>query len=70
MLEEGHRWLASGIDVVIGFMEPHGRSAVARAIGLEVVPPRRVEHAGVTVEETDSLPALEIHIVGATAGRT
>ncbi len=60
MLEEGHRRLARGIDVVIGFIEPHGRNGVAeRAIGLEVVPPRRVEHAGAVVEEMDIEAVLE-----------
>ena len=60
MLEEGHRRSAQGIDVVAGFIEPHGRSAVAaRAIGLEVVSPRRVEHAGATVEEMDLEAILE-----------
>jgi two-component system sensor histidine kinase KdpD len=55
MLEEGHRRLDRGTDVVIGFVETHGRTVVGRLIeGLEVVPRRRVEYRGVTVEEMDA----------------
>jgi two-component system sensor histidine kinase KdpD len=60
LLEEGHRRLSRGIDVVIGFIEPHGRGGVAaRATGLEAVPARRVEHAGAVVEEMDLEAILE-----------
>jgi len=55
MLEEGHRRLARGTDVVIGFVETHGRSVVAALEeGLEIVPRRRIEYRGVVVEEMDS----------------
>jgi two-component system, OmpR family, sensor histidine kinase KdpD len=54
MLEEGHRRLARGTDVVVGFVETHGRPHTAELIeGLEVVPRRVVIHRGVTVEELD-----------------
>ena len=60
LLEEGHRRLTRGVDVVIGFVEPHGRSGVtSRAMGLETVPTRRVEHAGAVVEEMDLEAILE-----------
>ncbi|NTU49061.1 MAG: PTS transporter subunit EIIA, partial [Syntrophobacteraceae bacterium] len=54
MLQEGHRLKADGIDVVIGLLETHGRADIAKlAEGLEVVPRRRQEYHGVTVEEMD-----------------
>jgi two-component system, OmpR family, sensor histidine kinase KdpD len=54
MLQEGHRLLDDGIDVVIGLVETHGRADIARlAEGLEVVPRRRQEYRGVPVEEMD-----------------
>lgn len=54
MLEEAHAMRRRGIDVVLGFIEPHGRAETAALIGdLEVVPRRRVEYRGVAVEEMD-----------------
>ena len=54
MLQEGRRLKAEGVDVVIGLLETHGRIEVAKlAEGLEVVPRRRQEYRGVTVEEMD-----------------
>ena len=55
MLEEGHRRLSRGTDLVVGFVEPHGRSETARLLdGLELIPRRRVEYRGVAVEEMDT----------------
>jgi two-component system sensor histidine kinase KdpD len=54
MLEEGQSLNAKGIDIVIGFFEPHGRAdTIARTEGLETVPRRRVEYRGTTFEEMD-----------------
>lgn len=54
MLQEGHRLQNEGIDVVIGLLETHGRDDIARlAEGLEVVPRRRQDYHGVSVEEMD-----------------
>jgi two-component system, OmpR family, sensor histidine kinase KdpD len=54
MLEEGHRRLARGTDVVVGFAETHQRSVVSGLLeGLEIVPRQRVEYRGVVVEEMD-----------------
>ena len=54
MLEEGRQALDQGVDVVIGYLEPHDRpDTIALAEGLEVVPRRRIEHGGVTLEEMD-----------------
>jgi two-component system sensor histidine kinase KdpD len=55
MLEEGHRRVGRGTDLVVGFVETHGRSVVAALIdGLEVVPRRRIEYRGVVIEEMDT----------------
>ncbi|MGB9005268.1 MAG: PTS sugar transporter subunit IIA [Candidatus Aminicenantales bacterium] len=55
MLQEGHRLKGQGLDVVIGLLETHGRADIARlAQGLEVVPRRRQEYHGITVEEMDT----------------
>jgi two-component system sensor histidine kinase KdpD len=54
MLQEGHAEAESGRDVVIGYLEPHDRAeTAAQAIGLEVVPRRRIEHEDLTLEEMD-----------------
>jgi len=55
MLEEGHRRLERGTDVVVGYVEAHGRPNTAALLdGLEVVPRRHIEYRGVTVEEMDT----------------
>jgi two-component system, OmpR family, sensor histidine kinase KdpD len=55
MLEEGHRRLARGTDLVVGFVEPHGRPHTAELLdGLELVQRRRIDYRGVVVEEMDT----------------
>jgi two-component system sensor histidine kinase KdpD len=55
MLEEGHRRTARGTDLVVGFVEAHGRPETAKLLdGLEIIPRRRVEYRGVVVEEMDT----------------
>ena len=54
MLLEGREALANGLDIVIGYLEPHDRPETAvLAEGLEVVPRRCFELGGVTVQEMD-----------------
>ena len=54
MLEEAHDLRRRGTDVVIAFVETHGRAETAALVeGLEVVPRRRLEYRGVAVEELD-----------------
>lgn len=54
MLEEGRRLRAEGRDVVVAFVETHGRAATAAMVeGLEIVPRRRDEHRGLGLEELD-----------------
>ncbi|HEY7528081.1 MAG TPA: sensor histidine kinase KdpD, partial [Candidatus Deferrimicrobiaceae bacterium] len=54
MLLEGHRLKEEGIDVVIGYLETHGRADIAKlAEGLEAINRRRMEYRGVPLEEMD-----------------
>ena len=54
MLLEGHRLREEGIDVVIGYLETHGRAEIAKlAEGLEAIPRRKTEYRGVPLEEMD-----------------
>jgi len=54
MLEEAHLLKRQGVDVVIGYIEPHGRADTEVMIGdLEQVPLRRTEYRGVRLEEMD-----------------
>jgi two-component system sensor histidine kinase KdpD len=54
MLEEAHALAKRGVDVVVGFVETHGRSDTQALItGLEVVPRRSFEYRGLRVEEMD-----------------
>jgi len=58
MLQEGAAEADSGRDVVVGYLESHGRAeTVAQAEGLEVVPRRSVVYRGTPLEEMD-LPAV------------
>jgi len=58
MLQEGAAASRSGIDVVIGYLETHGRAeTLAQAEGLETVPRRSVLYRGKTLAEMD-LPAV------------
>lgn len=54
MLEEAHLLTRQGVDIVIGFIEPHGRADTEVLIGdLERVELKRTEYRGVTLEEMD-----------------
>ncbi len=54
MLNEGQRRRQRGTDVVIGFVECHGRSRTEELLdGLELIPRRVVEHRGTRFEEMD-----------------
>jgi len=54
MLEAAQARRRRGEDVVVGWIEPHGRADTERLLaGLEVVPPRVVEHRGITLREMD-----------------
>jgi two-component system sensor histidine kinase KdpD len=54
MLQEAHDLRRRGIDVVVGFVETHGRAETAAQIrDIEVTPRQRIEYRGVTLEEMD-----------------
>jgi two-component system, OmpR family, sensor histidine kinase KdpD len=54
MLEEAHRLRTGAHDVVLGFIETHGRSqTVARLGDMERVPLKKVLYRGVFIEEMD-----------------
>ncbi len=54
MLEEAHALRQRGVDIVLAYVEPHGRAETAALVdGLEVIPRRTQEYRGVTVEEMD-----------------
>jgi two-component system sensor histidine kinase KdpD len=54
MLNEGRRRLDRGTDIVIGFVECHGRQRTEEMIdGLEVVPRKEVDYRGSRLEEMD-----------------
>jgi two-component system sensor histidine kinase KdpD len=59
MLGEGHRRRDRGADVVIGFVEPHGRRITeSLAEGFEVVPRKVVDYRGCVMEEMDTAAVL------------
>jgi two-component system, OmpR family, sensor histidine kinase KdpD len=54
MLEEAHELRDKGVDVVLGFIETHGRADTVAKVGdLEAVPRRRLDYRGVPLEEMD-----------------
>ena len=54
MLEEAHELRAKGVDVVVGYFEPHNRKdTIAKAEGLEVIPRKVIEYRGSRFEEMD-----------------
>ena len=54
MLQEAHELRRRGVDVVVAFVEPHGRAETEILVdGLEVVPRKRIDYRGVPVEEMD-----------------
>ncbi len=54
MLQEGNRLRKQGVDVVIGYVETHGRAETIAQIGeLEQVPRRKIEYRGILLEEMD-----------------
>jgi len=62
MLEEGHRRLERGTDIVVGFVEVHGRPRTAALLeGLEILPRIQVAYQGVQVEEMDTAAIIARH---------
>jgi two-component system sensor histidine kinase KdpD len=62
MLNEACELRHRGVDVVIAFAETHGRPDTIAQIGdLEIVPRKRIEYKGVTLEEMDVDATLARH---------
>lgn len=62
MLEAARRLAAERVDVVIGYVELHGRPETEALLqGLEVLPPQRLEHRSITLTEFDVDAALQRH---------
>lgn len=54
MLQEAHQLRDRGVDVVVGFVETHGRADTEAQLGdLERVAPRRVQYRDITLDELD-----------------
>jgi two-component system sensor histidine kinase KdpD len=54
MLQSAHAKRKAGVDVVVGFVETHGRAETEALVrGLEVIPRKALDYRGQTVEELD-----------------
>src|SRR6201985_3178233 len=54
MLQSAHARLKAGTDVVVGFVEPHGRAETEALLrGLEAIPRKRMEYRDQFLEEMD-----------------
>jgi two-component system, OmpR family, sensor histidine kinase KdpD len=62
MLTEAHELKRRGVDIVIGYFEPHGRQeTIALSEGLETVPRRVLEYRGSRFEEMNTDAILRRH---------
>ena len=60
MLEQAQALKNKGVDVAIGYFEPHGRKdTIAKTEGLETVPRKKVEYRGSSFEEMDTQAILQ-----------
>lgn len=59
MLEEAQQRKTEGVDIVIGYFEPHGRmETIAKTQGLEFVPRKKIWYRGSLFEEMDTAAIL------------
>jgi two-component system sensor histidine kinase KdpD len=62
MLEEAQTLKAKGVDIVIGYFEPHGRKdTIAKAEGLETLRRKLVQYRGSAFEEMDTDAIIARH---------
>lgn len=62
MLNEGHRREGRGTDVLVGYVETHGRPQTQAQLGdLEVIPRKKITYRGVTLEEMDTEAIIARH---------
>src|ERR1700749_5245535 len=54
MLSSAHARLKAGVDVVVGFVETHGRAETEALVrGLEMIPRKRMDYKDQILEEMD-----------------
>lgn len=59
MLDDAHEQLRAGVDVLVGYIEPHTRpETVQQLAGLPVLDPKIVEHRNIQLKEFDLDAAL------------
>ena len=59
MLDDAQELRRRGVDVVIGYFEPHGRNdTIAKGEGLELIPRKIIEYRGTRLEEMDTSAIL------------
>ena len=62
MLEEAQNLKASGVDIVVGYFEPHGRKeTIAKTEGLEFLPRKKVRYRDSLFREMDTEAILARH---------
>ena len=60
MLEAAHQVQKEGVDVVVGYVEPHARpDTLALLDGLEVLPCKEIDYRGIKLKELDLDQALQ-----------
>lgn len=62
MLNEANRRKQRGQDIVVGYVETHGRKGTEEQLGgLEIMPRKKIEYRGTTFEEMDTDAIIERH---------
>jgi len=62
MLEEAQHLKRQGKDIVIGYFEPHGRKdTIAKTVGLETIPTRKINYRDVAFQEMDTDAIIRRH---------
>ena len=62
MLDEAQELFKSGVDVVLGYIEPHTRPETLELMeGLQVLPPKNVAYKNIQLKEFDLDAALALH---------
>jgi two-component system sensor histidine kinase KdpD len=62
MLGDGHQRKTQGIDVVVGYLETHGRAQTQAQVGnLEVIARKKCFYRGITLEEMDTEAIITRH---------
>lgn len=60
MLQEAQNLKRLGVDVVVGYFEPHGRKeTIALLEGLEIIPRKIIDYKGIQLEELNTQAVIE-----------